>query len=71
MLTTDIAQGATERTQTYELFDLWDKDDAGDWGKSLGTFSGSLPETTVKSHQTKVFRAVPVSARIKQDVSEL
>ncbi|KAF7347050.1 Alpha-galactosidase [Mycena venus] len=66
-----FSEGATERTQTYELFDLWDKDDAGDWGKSLGTFSGSLPETTVKSHQTKVFRAVPVSAQTKKDVSEL
>jgi len=66
-----IDQGATEKTQTYELFDLWDKDDAGDWGKSLGTFSGSLPETTIKSHQTKVFRAVPVSAQTKRDVSEL
>ncbi|KAJ7601062.1 alpha-galactosidase [Mycena floridula] len=60
-----IDQGATEKTQTYELFDLWDKDDAGNWGKSLGSFSGSLPETTVKSHQTKLWRAVPVQETVE------
>jgi len=66
-----VDQAPAEQAQTFELFDLWDKDDQGEWGKSLGSFSGDLPETTVKSHQTRVWRAVPVTQAANPSRDEL
>ncbi|KAF9780565.1 alpha-galactosidase [Thelephora terrestris] len=46
---------------TYTVYDLWEKDGEGEWGRSLGTMSGGIRGVTVASHQTKVWRLVPVS----------
>jgi len=45
----------------YTVYDLWEKDEEGEWGKSLGVMSGSIREVSVASHQTKVWKLVPSS----------
>jgi len=52
-------QGATYQAQPYEIFDLWQKDANGKWGKSLGIFQGKIPNVKVNSHATKLWRAIP------------
>jgi len=54
-----IDQGAAYEAQPYELFDLWQKNSTGSWGKSVGTVQGKIPNVQVGPHQTKVWRAVP------------
>ncbi|KAH9853207.1 alpha-galactosidase [Lenzites betulinus] len=65
-------QGSAYQSGTYTLYDLWQKDDAGKWGKSLGDFTGSVPDVQVGTHQTKVWKAVPVSTSgRRRDVADL
>ena len=45
----------------YTVYDLWEKDEKGEWGKSLGVMSGGIREAFVASHQTKVWKLVPSS----------
>ncbi|KZV90062.1 alpha-galactosidase [Exidia glandulosa HHB12029] len=49
------------RSLTYSFEDLWQKDDTGKWGKSIGTFTKTA-RIRVEAHQTKVFRTVPINA---------
>ena len=46
---------------TYNINDLWEKDENGEWGRSLGTISGGIRGVSVASHQTKVWKLVWVS----------
>lgn len=61
-----VDQGAAFAAGTFTLYDLWQKDDAGAWGKSLGDFSGSVPSVEVGTHQTKVWKAVPKSTNARR-----
>ncbi len=61
-----VDQGAAFAAGTFTLYDLWQKDDAGAWGKSLGDFSGSVPGVEVGTHQTKVWKAVPKSTNARR-----
>ncbi|KIP11508.1 glycoside hydrolase family 27 protein [Phlebiopsis gigantea 11061_1 CR5-6] len=64
-------QGKAYQTQAYDVSDLWQKDVAGNWGKSIGTIQGGF-NVTIGSHQTKVWRATPVqSANAKRAYGEL
>ena len=66
-----MPQGKTYQTQAYDVSDLWQKDDAGNWGKSVGTIQGGF-NVTIGSHQTKVWRATPAqSANTKRVYGEL
>jgi len=47
------------REATYTVYDLWEKDEKGEWGQSLGTMSGGIQGVTVASHLTKVWKLVP------------
>ncbi|RPD81798.1 glycoside hydrolase [Lentinus tigrinus ALCF2SS1-7] len=62
-------QGKSFGSGTFTLFDLWQKDDSGKWGKNIGDFQGSV-SVTVGSHQTKVYRATPASSS-KRALEEL
>lgn len=55
-----LDQGTSFGSGTFTLFDLWQKDDNGNWGRNIGDFQGSVP-VTVGPHQTKVYRATPAS----------
>ncbi|KAL1952162.1 hypothetical protein VTO73DRAFT_1311 [Trametes versicolor] len=61
-----VDQGAAFAAGTFTLYDLWQKDDAGAWGKSLGDFSGGVPSVEVGTHQTKVWKAVPKSTNARR-----
>ncbi|KAF9780541.1 hypothetical protein BJ322DRAFT_298899 [Thelephora terrestris] len=45
---------------TYTVYDLCEKNGEGGWGRSLGTMSGGIRGVTVATHQTKVWKFVPV-----------
>ena len=60
-----VDQGRQFGSGTFTLFDLWQKDSAGRWGKSLGEFSGSVTVELAR-HQTKVYRATPVSNLVRE-----
>lgn len=67
----EVIQGTAYQTQAYEVFDLWQKDDSGNWGKSIGTTQGGL-NVTIGVHQTKVWKAVPApQANTRRDYAEL
>ena len=66
-----IDQGASYQAGTYDVYDLWEKDAAGQWGASAGTFSGAIPDVQIGAHQVKVWKAVPASSASKRDLSEL
>ncbi|TFY59512.1 hypothetical protein EVJ58_g5725 [Rhodofomes roseus] len=68
-----IDQGASYQAGTYEIYDLWQKDDAGAWGASVGTYTGSIPNVQIGAHQVKVWKAVPTSSdsASRRDLSEL
>ena len=51
---------------TYTIYDLWKKDEKGEWGLSLGSMSGAIPGVAVAGHQTKVWKLVPSSKRQKR-----
>lgn len=61
-LRTFSSQGKTYQTQAYDVLDLWQKDDAGNWGKSIGTIQGGLKNVPIGLHQTKVWKAIPVQS---------
>ena len=46
---------------TYTVYDLWEKDEKGEWGVTLGTMSGGMQGVDIASHQTKVWKLVPNS----------
>jgi len=54
-----VDQGKAYQSQPYTMYDLWQKDDSGKWGKSIGTVQGKISSVKIGSHQTKVWRAVP------------
>ncbi|GJJ09984.1 hypothetical protein Clacol_004210 [Clathrus columnatus] len=54
-----IDQGSVYQAQPYELFDLWQKNSTGSWGKSIGTVQGKIPNVKIGPHQTKVWKAIP------------
>ncbi|KAI0374369.1 alpha-galactosidase [Pilatotrama ljubarskyi] len=57
-----VDQGPSYQSGTFTLYDLWQKDPStGKWGLNLGEFSGGMPAVQVGTHQTKVWKAVPVS----------
>ncbi|KAI0651654.1 alpha-galactosidase [Trametes meyenii] len=58
----DVFIDQAYQQQPYVLYDLWQKDENGNWGKSLGTFQGSVPHVRLDTHQTKVWKAIPVSS---------
>jgi len=51
---------------TYTVYDLWEKDEKGEWGKSLGMMSGGIQGATVAAHQTKVWKLVPNSQPLRK-----
>lgn len=64
-------QGKVYQTQPYEVFDLWQKDDEGTWGKSIGIIQGGM-NVTIGVHQTKVWKAVPApQTSTRRDYAEL
>lgn len=66
-----VDQGRSFGSGTFTLYDLWQKDADGKWGLSIGDHSGSV-SVDVASHQTKVYKAIPVSsASKKRAASEL
>ena len=46
---------------TYNVYELWKKDEKEEWGRSLGTISGGIRGVSVASHQTGVWKLVPIS----------
>ncbi|KAI0803037.1 alpha-galactosidase [Irpex lacteus] len=62
-------QGKQAQTQSYTIYDLWQKADSGSWGKSLGTVQGSIGNVSVDAHQTKVWKLVPVSSASKRHIA--
>ncbi|KAI0651653.1 alpha-galactosidase [Trametes meyenii] len=63
-----VDQGPSYQSGTFTLYDLWQKDlSTGAWGLNLGEFKGSVPSVQVGSHQTKVWKAVPVSTSQRRD----
>lgn len=56
------------QTQAYIVYDLWQKDDSGIWGKSLGTVQGSLGNVSIGAHETKVWKAAPVGTTTKRQM---
>ena len=66
-----IDQGSSYQAGTYDIYDLWQTDAAGKWGASVGTFSGSIPDVQVGTHQVKVWKAIPTSGVTRRDLSEL
>ncbi|KAL7285676.1 hypothetical protein ACG7TL_000781 [Trametes sanguinea] len=67
-----VDQGASYQSGTFTLYDLWQKDpSSGAWGLNLGDFTGSVPNVQIGTHQTKVWKAIPVSTSQKRDRAEL
>ncbi|KAF8515218.1 alpha-galactosidase [Gautieria morchelliformis] len=57
-------QGSVAAGQPWNLFDLWQKDSTGKWGKPLGTVQGKIAGVQIGPHQTKVWRAeIPTTGR--------
>ena len=52
------------REAAYTVYDLWERDEKGGWGKSLGVVSGGIREVFVASRQTKVWKLVPNSQQL-------
>jgi hypothetical protein len=43
-------------SQPYEVYDLWRKNNKGNWGLSIGIYTESIPDVFIEPHQTKVWR---------------
>ncbi|KAJ3528219.1 hypothetical protein NM688_g8024 [Phlebia brevispora] len=52
-------QGTAYQAQPYTLYNLWETDDDGNWGKSIGTVQGTLRDVKIRAHQTKLWKAIP------------
>ena len=63
---TDSMKGEAAQKQPFVFYDLWTKDEHGNWGQSIGTFEGSLPAVNISGHQTKVWRAVPAPSAVEE-----
>jgi alpha-galactosidase len=61
-----LLQGPVAAAEPWNLFDLWQKDSSGKWGKSVGTVQGKIAGVIIGPHQTKVWRAVPARSRAKR-----
>ncbi|KAI8995307.1 alpha-galactosidase [Trametes punicea] len=67
-----VDQGTSYQSGTFTLYDLWQKDPStGAWGLNLGEFTGGVPNVQIGTHQTKVWKAVPVSTSRKRDRADL
>ncbi|KAI0762790.1 alpha-galactosidase [Fomes fomentarius] len=55
-----VDQGKQFGSGTFTLYDLWQKDENDQWGKGIGNFQGQVT-VDLATHQTKVYRAIPVS----------
>lgn len=53
----DSLQGSVAAAQPWNIFDLWQKDSCGRWGKLQGTVKGKIADVHIGPHQTKVWRA--------------
>lgn len=54
------------------MYDLWQKDESGSWGKNEGIVQGAIRNVNIGAHQVKVWKAVPLStASSKRAVAEL
>lgn len=51
---------------TYVVYDLWEKDEEGKWGQSLGAMSEGVRGVPIATHQTKVWKLVPVSQPLRK-----
>lgn len=54
-----LDQGIVFSQREFKLWDLWQKDDSGNWGKPLPNAQGKLSGVQIGPHQTKVWRAFP------------
>ncbi|KAH9937505.1 glycoside hydrolase superfamily [Fomitopsis serialis] len=66
-----IDQGPSYQAGTYEIYDLWQKDEANAWGASVGMYTGSIPDVQIGTHQVKVWKAVPAGSASRRDLAEL
>lgn len=60
----DVFDSRDARALSYEFFDLWeraDEDDPQSWGRSAGVHDASFSDIALRKHQTKVYRARPVT----------
>ena len=55
-----IDQGTSFAAGTFTMYDLWQKDEDGNWGASVGNVSGNMTVDVV-SHGVRVFKAVLAS----------
>ncbi|EED81247.1 candidate alpha-galactosidase from glycoside hydrolase family GH27 [Postia placenta Mad-698-R] len=66
-----IDQGPSYQTGTFTIYDLWQKNDTGAWGNDIGTFTGSIPQVEIGTHQVRIWKAVPASTATKRDRMDL
>ncbi|CCM02216.1 uncharacterized protein FIBRA_04296 [Fibroporia radiculosa] len=66
-----IDQGPSYQTGTYVIYDLWQKDSAGAWGKDIGTYTAAIPDVEIGMHQVRIWKAVPASTNSRRDLAEL
>ena len=59
-------KGKEWREATYAVYDLWEKDQMGEWGRCLGMMSGGIQGATVATHQTKVWKLVPITQHLQK-----
>jgi alpha-galactosidase len=60
-----------DQQATWQFYDLWAKDAQGKWGKSLGTFTKTVPGVQVRPHAVRVWKAVMKQTKMKRDASEM
>lgn len=66
MLIVPLPQGPVAAAEPWSLFDLWQKDSLGNWGKPVGTAQGKIAGVNIGPHQTKVWRAEPPVNKAKR-----
>jgi alpha-galactosidase len=64
-------QGPAAQKASYHLYDLWQKDEQGKWGKDVGVAQGSIKNVKVRAHAVKVWKAVPAAANARRSIEEL
>ena len=65
-----VEKGEAFGLGTFTLYDLWQTNDDGKWGKNIGDYSGDV-HVSVGRHQTRVFKAIPVDSMAKKAQYEL
>ncbi|KAF8510879.1 alpha-galactosidase [Hysterangium stoloniferum] len=63
-----IDQGVAAQNALYEVFDLWQKDGSGKWGKSLGIMQGSIANVKIGAHQTMIWKLVPSANQHRREL---